>query len=62
MIKESKWLKEYKAKKRPFYVDAQKTTYEAFIDEIEFDEAYPENEYMAIKVIEMLKQKYNLIF
>lgn len=62
MINESKWLKEYRKKKRPFYVDAQKTTYEAFIDEIEFDEAYPENEQLAIKVIEMLKKKYNLIF
>lgn len=54
--------KKWEEERRPKFVDNQRITYGAFIDSIEFAEAYPENEDMAIKVIEMLKRKYNLIF
>ncbi len=54
--------KKWEEERRPFFVDAQRNSYGAFIDDIEIHEAYPENEDMAIKVIEMLKRKYNLIF
>lgn len=48
--------------RRPHFVDAQKTSFEAFLGEIEFGECFPENEELAKKIIDTLKQKYNLIF
>lgn len=62
MTKESEFLRKRHDYKRTFFVDAQKTSYEAFIDEIEYAEAYQENEHLAIKVIEMLRKKYNLLW
>lgn len=58
----SKWLRELDIKRRPYWADRQANSFEAFLEEIEFEECYPENEHLAKKIIDTLKQKYNLIF
>lgn len=57
----SKWLRERDAKMRPQNIDRQALTFGAFIDDIEYQEAYPENEHLAIKTIELLKKKWRII-
>ena len=57
-----KFNKEWFAKRRPFFVDCEKTSFEAFLESIEIGDCFPENEYLAKKIIDTLKQKYNLIF
>ena len=54
--------KRWFAKRRPQFVDREKNSFEAFLDEIEIGECFPENEELAKKIIDTLKQKYNLIF
>ena len=54
--------KEWLAKRRPFFVDREKNSFECFLEEIEIGDCFPENEALAMKIIETLKQKYNLIF
>lgn len=62
MIDMKHFRQEWYSTRRPQFVDAQATSYQAFMDRIEFDEAFPENEHLAIQVIQMLQKKYNLMF
>lgn len=57
----SKWLRERDARMRPHNIDRQATSFGAFLDDIEWMEAYPENEHLAIKTIEILKKKWNIL-
>jgi hypothetical protein len=54
--------KRWYIKRRPQFVERGKHSFEAFLDEIEIGECFPENEELAKKIIDTLKQKYNLIF
>jgi hypothetical protein len=44
------------------FVDNERLSFQAFLDKIESGECFPENEDLAKRVIDILKQKYNLIF
>lgn len=55
------WLKELERKRRPHFVEIEKNSFEAFLDEIEIGECYPENEQLARQIIEKLQRKYNLL-
>ena len=52
---------EWERKRRPQFVDAERNSFEAFLDEIEIGECYPENEELARKIIKTLQSKYNLL-
>ena len=54
--------KRWYIKRRPQFVEREKNSFEAFLEEIEIGECFPENEELAKKIIDTLKQKYNLIF
>ena len=54
--------KRWYIKRRPQFVEREKNSFEAFLDEIEIGECFPENEELAKKIIDTFKQKYNLIF
>jgi hypothetical protein len=54
--------KRWYIKRRSHFVECEKNSFEAFLDEIEIGECFPENEELAKKIIDTLKQKYNLIF
>jgi hypothetical protein len=54
--------KKWFAERRPQFVDSEKNSFECFLEEIEIGHCFPENEELAKKIIDTLKQKYNLIF
>ena len=54
--------KRWYIKRRPQFVQREKNSFEAFLVDIEIGECFPENEELAKKIIDTLKQKYNLIF
>lgn len=56
-FRHTKWY----IQRRPHFVDAEKNSFEAFLEEIEFGECFPENEKLAKKIIDTLQKKYNLI-
>lgn len=58
----SRILREHDAKMRPHRIDSQANSMEAFLEEIEICDPYPENEHLAIKIIDELKKKWNLMF
>lgn len=60
-MKKSQWEIEWERTRRPRFIDRERTSFEAFLDELEIGECYPENEGLARKIIQTLQSKYNLL-
>lgn len=43
------------------WADREKTTLDAFLDDLDIMDGYPENEHLARKIIEKLQRLYGLI-
>jgi hypothetical protein len=54
-------LSQWYMERRPKFVEQQANSFEAFLDELEIGECYPENEGLARKIIQTLQSKYNLL-